>query len=94
MSRPVFKRTLEVKPATFYNMLQVLEQREEGKRKTGRPANLTLKDQLVPPLLFWREYRTYHHMPLALRSPSRPAGFVHFPVERHMVIGSIFSPKQ
>ena len=64
MSRPVFKRTLEVKPVTFYNMLQVLEQREEGKRKTGRPANLTLKDQLVPPLLFWREYRTYHHMAL------------------------------
>ena len=64
MSRPVFKRTLGVKPATFYNMLQVLEQREESKRKTGRPAKLTLKDQLVLALLFWREYRTYHHMAL------------------------------
>ena len=64
MSWPVFKRTLGVKPTTFYGMLQVLEQREEGKRKAGRPAKLTLKDQLVLALLFWREYRTYHHMAL------------------------------
>jgi hypothetical protein len=45
MSRLVFISTLSVKPATFYTMLQVLEQREDGKIKPGRPPKLTLKDQ-------------------------------------------------
>ncbi len=42
----------------------MLEQREEGKGKVGHPAKLTVQDQLLLALLFWREYRTYHLMAL------------------------------
>jgi len=57
-----FKRKLGVKPATFEAMLEVLKSRERGKKKAGRPPALTLEDQLVLSLSFWREYRTHFHL--------------------------------
>ena len=56
------RRLLGVKPATFEAMLAVLKAREEAKTKSGRPPDLSLQEQLVLALQFWREYRTYYHL--------------------------------
>ncbi|GAX45946.1 transposase [Tolypothrix sp. NIES-4075] len=34
----------------------------QSKQKTGRPSKLTLEDQLLMTLEYWREYRTYFHI--------------------------------
>ena len=57
-----FRRLLGVKPPTFEAMLEVLRRREAAKKKRGRPADLTLEEQLLLALQFWREYRTCHHL--------------------------------
>lgn len=36
--------------------------RERGKKKRGRTPALSLEDQLVLTLSFWREYRTHFHL--------------------------------
>jgi Helix-turn-helix of DDE superfamily endonuclease len=64
LARPVFRRTLGVKPHTYFEMRGVLEEREAKKTKQGRIPALDLDDQLVLTLQFWREYRTHHHLSL------------------------------
>jgi Helix-turn-helix of DDE superfamily endonuclease len=64
LARPVFRRTLGVKPHTYVEMRGILEQREANKTKQGRIPALDLDDQLVLTLQFWREYRTHHHLSL------------------------------
>lgn len=43
-------------------MVNALEQREQQKTKKGRTADLSLEDQLLLALQYWREYRTYFHL--------------------------------
>ena len=54
-----FNRFCGVQVATFSEMVSVLEQKQQGKRKPGRPAKLSLEDQVLLTLQYWREYRTY-----------------------------------
>lgn len=42
-------------------MLSVLKQAESNK-PPGRPSKLSLEDQLLMTLEYWREYRTYFHI--------------------------------
>jgi Helix-turn-helix of DDE superfamily endonuclease len=60
-----FKRACGVHPQTFETMLQVLREHEQKKVKPGRPATLSLADQLLMTLQYWREYRTYFHIGLS-----------------------------
>lgn len=62
-----FRRLLGVKPQTFEAMLEVLQRREVAKTKRGRPADLSLEEQLLLALQFWREYRTYYHLAMEWR---------------------------
>lgn len=57
-----FKRKLGVRPSTYEQMKAVLERREAGKKRSGRPPALCLDDQLILTLSFWREYRTQFHL--------------------------------
>lgn len=57
-----FKRYCGVKRALFNEMIEVLEQAERAKRKPGRPSKLSLADQLLLTLQYWREYRTLFHV--------------------------------
>src|SRR5919106_576845 len=57
-----FKRACGVHPQTFDKMLHVLREHMQRKVKQGRPAKLSLEDQLLMPLQYWREYRTYFHI--------------------------------
>jgi Helix-turn-helix of DDE superfamily endonuclease len=60
-----FKRACGVHPQTFETMLQVLRDHEQKKVKPGRPPTLSLEDQLLMSLQYWREYRTYFHIGLS-----------------------------
>ena len=62
--RPVdFKRYCGVKPHTFHKMVEVFSQHLAKKRiKAGRPPKLSVEDQILMTLEYWREYRTYFHI--------------------------------
>lgn len=60
-----FKRACGVHPQTFQTMLQVLQEHAQQKVKPGRPAALSLENQLLMTLQYWREYRTYFHLGLS-----------------------------
>ena len=57
-----FKRLTGVKRETFERMLAVLRQRGQQKKRSGRPSKLSLADQLLLTLMYWREYRTQFHI--------------------------------
>lgn len=57
-----FKRLCGVYPDTFQNMVKVLAAEKILHKKTGRPSKLSLEDQLLITLEYWREYRTYFHI--------------------------------
>jgi hypothetical protein len=46
-------------------MLQVLREHVQKKVKPGRPSTLSLENQLLMTLQYWREYRTYFHIGLS-----------------------------
>ena len=54
-----FKRLTGVKPETFETMLSYVK---ENTHLFGRPSKLSLADQLLMSLLYWREYRTFFHL--------------------------------
>ena len=56
-----FKRLSGVRPETFEAMVTILRQIETQKLP-GRPSKLSLEDQLLMTLEYWREYRTYFHI--------------------------------
>ncbi len=57
-----FKRLTGVKRETYERMLEVLGQSERRKKRSGRPSKLSLADQLLLSLMYWREYRTQFHI--------------------------------
>ncbi|MFB9993150.1 transposase family protein [Deinococcus oregonensis] len=62
MNREQFRRRTGVYPETFAEMEEVLTLREGRKKKSGRPAALSVGEQLLMTLEFWREYRTFAHL--------------------------------
>ena len=57
-----FKRLCGVRPETFTEMVEVVQELEPSKKKTGRPGKLSVEDQVLMTLEYWREYRTYFHI--------------------------------
>ncbi len=43
-------------------MVAVLAEHERCKKKSGRPSQLSLQDQLLVALQYWWEYRPYFHI--------------------------------
>lgn len=56
-----FKRLCGVTKETFSAMCQVVVEYKEC-RKRGRKSNLSIENQLLLTLSFWREYRTLFHL--------------------------------
>lgn len=56
-----FKRLCGVRPETFAEIVGVLESKARQKCKLGRPSKLSIANQLLMTLQYWREYRTYFH---------------------------------
>lgn len=58
-----FKRYCGVEPETFRRMVEVVSKRlSKTRRKTGRPPKLTVEDQVLLTLEYWRKYRTLFHL--------------------------------
>ena len=57
-----FKRLTGVKKKSFYLMCEVLKAADDSKIVMGRPSKLSLEDQLLLTLCYWREYRTQFHI--------------------------------
>lgn len=57
----VFKRLTGMKPELFIEVAEVLQEAELEK-KAGRSSKLSLEDQLLLALSYWREYQTQFHI--------------------------------
>jgi hypothetical protein len=58
-----FKRYCGVEPETFNRMVELVSQRlTRTRRKTGRPPKLSVEDQALLTLEYWREYRAFFHL--------------------------------
>ena len=57
-----FKRLCGVKPRLFDEMVNILKQELPKPRQRGGQPKLTIEDQLLIALQYWREYRTYFHI--------------------------------
>ncbi len=59
----LFKRYCGVRPETFHRMVVVVaDHLAETRIKTGRPPKLSVADQVLMTLEYWREYRTFFHI--------------------------------
>ena len=61
-----FKRLCGVYPETFQKMVKVVAAEKILQKKTGRPSKLSIEDQILMTLNYWREYRTYFHIGTSL----------------------------
>ena len=57
-----FKRLCGVKPKLFQEMVGVLKQELPKSRQRGGQPKLSVEDQLLIALEYWRESRTYFHI--------------------------------
>jgi len=58
-----FKRYCGVQPQTFQKMVEVVSNHLARKRRrAGRPTKLSVADQVLLTLEYWREYRTFFHL--------------------------------
>jgi hypothetical protein len=65
LSDGAFRRLTGVKRQTFEAMATVLtEAKKKQKARGGKPNGLSMEDQLLMMLGYWREYRTYFHIGL------------------------------
>ena len=59
----LFKRYCGVRPETFDQMVSVISDHLGATRiKSGRPPKLSIEDQVLMTLEYWREYRTFFHI--------------------------------
>ena len=56
-----FKRLCGVKKETFLEMCEIV-QATENQEKRGRKSKLSVENQVLLTLTFWREYRTMFHL--------------------------------
>jgi hypothetical protein len=56
-----FKRLCGVKKETFLEMCEIV-QAVENQKTSGRTCNLSMENQVLLTLTFWREYRTMFHL--------------------------------
>ena len=57
-----FKRLCGVKPKLFQEMVKILKQEFPKPKQRGGQPKLSVEDQLLIALEYWREYRTYFHI--------------------------------
>lgn len=63
LSPELFKRYCGVKPDTFAKLCEfVRDELPRVQKKSGRPCKLSVEDQLLMTLEYWREYPTQFHL--------------------------------
>ncbi|MCZ8099836.1 MAG: IS5 family transposase [Burkholderiales bacterium] len=56
------KRLTGVYPDTFSLMVKIVSAEKAFHKKSGRPSKLSVEEQILMALEYWREYRTYYHI--------------------------------
>lgn len=62
LSNPEFKRLCGVSRATFREMVEVLRPSLDCRGRRGGQTKLSVEDQLLVALAYWREYRSQFHI--------------------------------
>ncbi len=63
LSPELFKRYCGVKPDTFVKICEfVRDELRRVQKKSGRPCKLSVEDQVLLTLEYWREYPTQFHI--------------------------------
>jgi hypothetical protein len=62
LSNPEFKRLCGVSRGTFGEMVEILRPQLDRRGKKGGQAKLSVEDQLLVVMEYWREYRTHFHI--------------------------------
>ncbi|MEO0012591.1 MAG: hypothetical protein RLZZ535_980 [Cyanobacteriota bacterium] len=57
-----FKRMYGVTSTVFKDMVKIVGGEKALQIKSGRPNKLSIEDQILVTLEYWREYRTYFHI--------------------------------
>ena len=95
LSAEAFKRYSGVKQETFAAMLEVLGEAERNKKKPGRTSKLSLADQILLTLSYWREYHTQFHVAASYRIHESTANRIISKVEDVLVSSGRFAlPKR
>lgn len=86
-----FKRLCKVHHQTFTRMVAVLEEQgEQRKKKLGKPSKLSVEDQVLMSLEYWREYRTYFHIGQAWEMHESTVSRIVGKVENALIRAGIF----
>ena len=59
LSKQKFKRLTGMSPRTYYFIVKVVKEQEKNKKKPGRPYKLSVEEQVLMSIEYWREYRPY-----------------------------------
>ncbi len=62
LSSTKFKRLTGVNRRTYQLMVRKVKGKKAEHKKSGRPSELIIEDQVLLVLQYWREYRTYFHI--------------------------------
>lgn len=62
LSNPKFKRRFGIQRPTFQRMVDGLKAQMPELPCPGRPPSLSIEDQILVALEYWREYRTCFHI--------------------------------
>lgn len=92
LSDKAFKRLVGIHWSTFQAMVEVLKQ---GAATKGRPRKLSVEDQLLMSLSYWREYRTLFHLAMDYGISEPSASRILRAVEDRLIGSGLFSlPKK
>ena len=74
LSNPEFKRLCGVSRETFGEMVEILRPYLDRSGKRGGQAKLSVEDQLLVVMEYWREYRTQFHIGVSWRVDETTVG--------------------
>lgn len=62
LSEKEFKRYTGIKKETYNKMVEIIKEKENRKKKLGRPTELSAEDKVLITLEYYREYETMFHI--------------------------------
>ncbi len=62
LSQQKFKRRTGISRQAYYVIVNEVKSQEKNKKKPGRTCKLTVEEQVLITIQYWREYRPYFHI--------------------------------
>ena len=89
LSNSQFKRLVGIQSSTFQEMLAVLTAVPKNNAR-GRPPVLSIEDQLLMTLSYWREYRTLFHTAMTYGIHESSASRIIHKIENILIKSELF----